>query len=268
MATERRRANLTTKKIEIRAEISENGNKVITGIIPYNKRSVELSDWWNGDFIEQLAPGCFAKTLGDKAEVKALRNHNDTEILGNTKSGTLQLTDTETGLVCRCVLPHTSYADDLFESTTRGDVTTMSFGMIVYSETWKEEEDGKPSLRTINSAKLDEVSFGVTYPAYPDTNAFESRTLKALEVKPENMTETMKNKILSLADEIRSTGGTTDGEQQPDNGTDGQANATPPTENTTEPKNDASVDEEAQKKAEEESRRNAEADAFIFEQSY
>lgn len=266
MATERRRVNLITKKIEVRAESAENGDKVITGVIPYNKRSVDLSSYWDDKWHEVLAPGCFAKTLGDKAEVKALRNHNDTEILGNTKSGTLELTDTPTGLVCRCVLPRTSYAEDLFETITRGDCTTMSFGMIVFSETW--EDEGDSALRTINSAKLDEVSFGVTYPAYPDTNAFESRTLKALEVKPENMTETMKNKILSLADEIRSAEGTTEGEQQVEKTTDGQASATPPAENTTEPKNDVSVDEEAQKKAEEESRRNAEADAFIFEQSY
>lgn len=266
---EKRRATLTSKKIEIRAELDENNNKVITGVIPYNKRSVELSDWWYGDFIEKLSPGCFAKTLGDKAEVKALRNHNDTEILGNTKSGTLSLTDSDKGLVCRCVLPHTTYADDLFESTTRGDVTTMSFGMIVYDELWEEGDEGEPKIRTILNAKLDEVSFGVTYPAYPDTNAFESRTLKALDVKPEKMTENMKNKILSLAEEIRSADGNSQEENQQPKGTDGQSTDIPPEQKPEEPQTTPNEEEEQRKKAEEEqAQRDRDADAFLFSQAF
>lgn len=248
--------NLTLRKIEHRAEQDENGNKVITGVIPYNKRSVALG--W-GDWDEELAPGCFKKTLADKAEVKALRNHNDTEILGNTKSGTLELTDTDKGLVCRCVLPHTTYADDLFETITRGDCTTMSFGMIVVEDNWKDEGDN--THRTILDAKLDEVSFGVTYPAYPDTNAQESR---AMNLKPEQMTENMKNKILSLADEIRSAG-SSEGNQQPE-GTGEQSTDTQTDEQRAAEEEQKRLEE--QKKAEEQAQRDREAEAFLFSQAF
>lgn len=244
---------LTLRKIEHRAEKTDDGSKVITGVIPYNSRSVDLG--WDDSWYEELAPGCFKKTLADKAEVKALRNHNDTEILGNTKSGTLELTDTPEGLVCRCVLPNTSYANDLFETITRGDCTTMSFGMYVVKEEW--EDQGAKSIRTIKDAKLDEVSFGVTYPAYPDTNAQESR---ALNLKPETMTENMKKRILSLAEEIRSAESSAETSQQSTD-TDGQSTDTQTNEQTNA--------EEEQKKAEEEqAQRDREAEAFLYSQAF
>jgi HK97 family phage prohead protease len=120
--------------------------------------------WGTVEIIDRAA---FNKTLKDKKEVRALWNHNDSYILGNTKSETLELEDSDDGLICRCELPNTSYANDLYEIVSRGDVKTMSFGFLPIK--WEDSNNGK--LRTLKEVALEEVSFGVTFPAYPETNS-------------------------------------------------------------------------------------------------
>jgi HK97 family phage prohead protease len=159
--TMKEKRKLSFKNLEIRAD-NNDGKKYIEGIIPYNSRSVSM--WGITEVIDRTA---FSKTLKENAEIKAFWNHDDSLILGNTKSGTLVLDNTDDGLNCRCELPNTSYANDLYEIITRGDVTTMSFGFIPIK--WQDTENGK--LRTLKEVKLEEVSFGVTNPAYPETNS-------------------------------------------------------------------------------------------------
>jgi HK97 family phage prohead protease len=153
--------NITFKNLNIRSTEKE-GKKYIEGIIPYDSKSVPI--WGVTEIIDRTA---FNKTLKDNKEVRALWNHNDSFILGNTKSGTLELNDSEDGLICRCELPNTSYANDLYEIVLRGDVKTMSFGFRPIK--WVDSENGK--LRTLKEIQLDEVSFGVIYAAYPDTTS-------------------------------------------------------------------------------------------------
>jgi HK97 family phage prohead protease len=153
--------NIVFKNLEIRSDEHE-GKKYIEGIIPYNSKSVPI--WGTTEIIDRSA---FNKTLKDNAEVRAFWNHNDNFILGNTKAETLNLENTENGLICRCELPNTSYANDLYEIVSRGDVKTMSFGFIPVK--WEDGENGK--IRTLKEVKLDEVSFGVPYAAYPETNS-------------------------------------------------------------------------------------------------
>jgi HK97 family phage prohead protease len=153
--------NITFKNLEIRSG-EKDGKKYIEGIIPYDSRSVPI--WGVTEIIDRTA---FNKTLKDKSEVRALWNHNDSFILGNTVSGTLELESAGSGLICRCELPNTSYANDLYEIVSRGDVKTMSFGFIPVK--WQDSESGK--LRTLKEVMLNEVSYGVTYAAYPETNS-------------------------------------------------------------------------------------------------
>jgi HK97 family phage prohead protease len=152
---------LTFKNLSIRSEENE-GKKFIEGIIPYNSKSVPM--WGVTEIIDRAA---FNKTLKDKSEIRALFNHNDSFILGSTKSGTLNLENTDDGLICRCELPNTSYANDLWEIVSRGDVKTMSFAFRPIK--WQDAENGK--LRTLKEVQLEEVSYGVTFPAYPETNS-------------------------------------------------------------------------------------------------
>jgi HK97 family phage prohead protease len=147
-------------KIDIRSSENE-GKKFVEGIIPYDSKSVPI--WGVTEYIDKAA---FNKTLLEN-DVRALWNHNDNFILGNTKSKTLVLENTESGLICRCELPNTSYANDLYEIIDRGDVKTMSFGFTPIK--WEDSESGKK--RTLKEVQLHEVSFGVTFPAYQETTS-------------------------------------------------------------------------------------------------
>jgi HK97 family phage prohead protease len=88
------------------------------------------------------------------------------------------------GLQCAVNLPDVSYANDLFTSISRGDISQMSFAFQVGDQTWTDEpmESDDPlydptqrdqirKIRTIHSvSRLDDISF-VAYPAYPQTTA-------------------------------------------------------------------------------------------------
>jgi HK97 family phage prohead protease len=155
----KKQKRISFKCIEIRSS-EHDGKRQVEGIIPYNSESVPI---WG--VIEVIDKDAFKKTLEEKNNVRALFNHNDSKVLGSTKSGTLTLEDSSAGLVCRCELPNTTYANDLFEVISRGDVKTMSFGF--YPIRWVD--DG--TKRVLKEVELDEVSFGVAYPAYPETNS-------------------------------------------------------------------------------------------------
>lgn len=250
------RVDFTLRGIEQRAQ-EKDGKKIITGFIPYNSRSVDFG--WG--FFEIMAPGCFKKTIKDKNEVRAFHNHNDSEVLGNTKSGTLELNDTNEGLEVVCELPNTSYANDLYEVIKRGDCRTMSFGMYVVKCEYEDKPNGE-TIRTIKEAALDEVSFGVAYPAYPETDSgAEERGLKNLKVS--EMTENMKNRVLTLAEEIRSAEVKPE-EQKPEGTEEGQSKDTQQ-EEIKNAENEIKAEEE-QKRAE--AQANADADAFLFSQAF
>lgn len=138
------------------------GKKTVEGLIPYDSKSVPI--WGVTEIIGRTA---FKKTLADGSEVRALWNHNHSHVLGSTKSGTLTLENTENGLVCRCELPDTSYANDLYIVIERGDVTAMSFGFTPVKWTYDREGD----TRTLKEVYLHEVSFGVCDPAYPESTS-------------------------------------------------------------------------------------------------
>ncbi len=95
-------------------------------------------------------------------------NHDASLILGRTRSGTLRLSQDETGLAFECDLPDTQAARDLAVSIERSDIDQCSFGMFVDDQEWENAPDGT-WLRTIKAASLYDVS-PTTFPAYPATN--------------------------------------------------------------------------------------------------
>jgi HK97 family phage prohead protease len=185
------KSNFIIKNIAIRANTNENGARWVEGIIPYNSKSVPM--WGTTEVIDRSA---FRKTLADKTNVKALFNHDDSKVLGTTDNGTLELENTDDGLICRCELPNTSYANDLYEIVARGDVKTMSFGFIPMK--WEDSNNGK--LRTLKEVKLDEVSYCVSYPAYPETNSFIRNIFMKRNIDITNLSKILEKEELTEED--------------------------------------------------------------------
>lgn len=121
-----------------------------------------------GSFIERIAPGAFAESIAKPDDIRALFNHDPNLILARNVSKTLSLQEDDRGLLVEIDPPKTSYAQDLMESTKRGDISQMSFGFETLSDRWDRGGEGQPDTRTLLKVRLFDVS-PVTFPAYPDT---------------------------------------------------------------------------------------------------
>ena len=144
--------------------------RYIYGKIPYNTKSQKMYIGYSNCRFEKLDRNVFHKTLGDKSNVFANYSHDQSKILGSTKSNTLELEDKEDGLYIRCKVPNTSWGNDTWEVISRGDVTTMSFEFIPYDWVDDQVED----TVTLRSAKLEAVAFCVAEPAYLETDSYAS----------------------------------------------------------------------------------------------
>ncbi|MEG8221678.1 HK97 family phage prohead protease [Sphingomonas sp. HH69] len=123
-----------------------------------------------GSFVETIAPGAFRSALA--GDVLALLDHNEGQVLGRTRSGTLRLTEDSRGLAFSLDLPDTAAGRDVLALAQRDDLGGMSFGFIIPKggDSWQGE---KRTLRTIG---LKEISVVQSWPAYPDTElALRSR---------------------------------------------------------------------------------------------
>ena len=117
-----------------------------------------------GMFREKIAPGAFRPSLN--GDVRALWNHDSSNVIGRTKAGTLRLAEDSKGLAVEIDLPDTQVGRDLRENMRLGNVDGMSFGFRVTKQQW--DETGDIPVRTIEEVELFEVS-AVTFPAYEAT---------------------------------------------------------------------------------------------------
>lgn len=119
-------------------------------------------------FWEEVAPGAFARTLSNNADVRLLINHDDMP-LARTASGTLRLSEDKVGLAVDADLdPTDPDVQRLIPKMKRGDVTQMSYGFEVLDEDREQMPDGS-TLRIIKEAKLWDVSV-VAFPATEQTS--------------------------------------------------------------------------------------------------
>jgi hypothetical protein len=185
--------------IEIRAAEGEEGKRTIVGSIKYNTDSEVMTDWWGDEFVEQITSGAFSNSLQER-NVVALWSHVTSQVLGNTKSGTLRITDTEEELRFELDIPNTSVGNDAWELIQRGDVDGVSFGFRVRpdGEKWsKTEIDGKKIYRrSILDAELFEIS-PVAFPAYP-ANEVSARGLEEFKASEKRAADQYEKEKLSL----------------------------------------------------------------------
>jgi HK97 family phage prohead protease len=149
---------------ELRATKNDDGSRSITGYASvFNSPSVDL-----GGFTEIVAPGAFTRSLKTSPNVVCLRDHDNSILLGRTRSKTLTLEQDATGLKFTCALPDTSQANDLIALMERGDIDSCSFSFVANMDDWKTTPDGM-TVRTLIDVDLFDVSV-VSEPAYPDTS--------------------------------------------------------------------------------------------------
>ncbi|MCT3035882.1 HK97 family phage prohead protease, partial [Pediococcus parvulus] len=146
--------------------------KTLSGYaVVFNSPSKDL-----GGFVEVVSPKAFDGV--DLSNVLMLNNHNYSEILSSVKAGTLKLEVDDKGLHFDATLPNTSFANDVYEEVSSGNVDSASFSFAVADDgdTFTKDDSGNVT-RTINSVKsLFDVSV-VAVPAYDDTNvAVDSRS--------------------------------------------------------------------------------------------
>lgn len=165
---------------EIRAEETENGERIITGRpIVYNSRT-DLG--WFDEIIE-----VGALDEADLTDIRFLVNHNREMIplarsRRNNGNSTMKLTPDLQGLLIDFVkldVENNSTSRALYSAVGRGDITGMSFMFSVDDEEWEDLESDHPTRHIKKIGSVVEVS-AVTFPAYESTEIY-ARSKEALE---------------------------------------------------------------------------------------
>jgi uncharacterized protein len=187
--------------LEIREANEDDGKRTITGAIKYNTESAEMRDWWGDTFIEEIAEGAFDESLKVR-DVVGLWSHDTSQVLGNTKSGTLRIENTKKELRFELDIPSTSVGNDAWELIKRGDVDGVSFGMKVTKDKWSSEDRGDKKIykRSILNAELYEIS-PVAFPAYP-ANEVSVRSLDDYRESQKRAANEYKKRKLELELEL------------------------------------------------------------------
>lgn len=154
---------MKTIDFEIRtSELTAKERKLVGYVVRWNSPSEIIWD----EFREQFAPGAFAEFLASGADCRALYEHDYTQLLGRTQSGTLMLSEDTTGLRFELTPPDTQLGRDVLTLVERGDITGMSFGFRALKESWNIGQS--PYLRTVSAAELREITV-TSMPAYPES---------------------------------------------------------------------------------------------------
>jgi HK97 family phage prohead protease len=147
----------------------------------------EIDSWYEGRFLERLAPGCFKKTMAEsRGSIKVQYDHGFDANVGDSPLGPIdELKEDEVGGYYEVPLLDTDYNRDrilpllqgrLLSGEQRGSLLGASFRFRVIAEEWNEEpgaSDANPlglPERTIREVRLYE--FGpVVFPAYAEATA-------------------------------------------------------------------------------------------------
>jgi HK97 family phage prohead protease len=160
--TELQRRTMPFKGVELRSAANGTGGETLTftGYASVTEQGYEMEDWL-GPYTEVVRSGAFKKTLGEGADVPLLVNHGGLT-LARTKSGTLQLSEDDTGLYTEASLdPASPHVQALRSAMERGDVDEMSFGFWVTRQQWSPDFDQRDILEVnLNKGDVSVVNFG------------------------------------------------------------------------------------------------------------
>lgn len=142
-------------------------------------------------FYEQVASGCFTKSIADRADVIFDQDHDLSLILARVSNDTLRLSQDSTGLATDADWADVSYAADLEKLIEGRFITGMSFMFQTVQDEWTTEtvqtNDGlsaEVEIRTLVEVKLIDVC-STSFPAYAGTDgnmrsaALAARSMRA-----------------------------------------------------------------------------------------
>lgn len=180
----------STATWELRDAERDGSIGVLAGHFAVFNRWTEIDSFWEGRFMEQIAPGAFTKTFTENRKgMRCLFQHGKDPQIGMKPLGPIrELDQDETGAAYEVDLDDTSYNRDLKPGLKSGQYGA-SFRFQVIREEVNEEPDrstdnpeGIPE-RTITEARVQE--FGpVTFGAYSDATA-GLRSVDEEVLKPE-----------------------------------------------------------------------------------
>lgn len=132
----------------------------------------EVNSAWEGNFLERIAPGSFARTIDERrGQIKAQFDHGHDPFIGNSLLGPFdELKEDKTGGYYEIGLIDTDYNRDRIIPQARAGLLGASFRFRVREESWKDEPGvskdnpkGVPE-RTISDVDLYELG-PVAFPA-------------------------------------------------------------------------------------------------------
>jgi HK97 family phage prohead protease len=152
------------RSVEFRAEASPDG-------LTLDGYGATFGDWTeiydrSGSFMEQIAPGAFKRTIGQRTPVLQF-DHGAHPLIGSIPLGRItSITEDGHGLRVKARLSDNWLVEPVRDAIRDGAVTGMSFRFRVVSDQW-ESRDGT-DYRTITEVELYEVG-PVVFPAYEST---------------------------------------------------------------------------------------------------
>lgn len=152
------------------------GKKRLEGYFAVFNEPYQIFSGW----VETIAPGAFARYLGEGNDTKVLWNHDSNIVLGSTGNRTATLAEDEKGLYGSVEINEKDQdAVNAFARIERGDVDGCSFGFDIarMDEWW--DDDGIYHTRITEIDPLYEVS-PCTFPAYEATS-ISARAKQGLE---------------------------------------------------------------------------------------
>lgn len=167
-----------------RAEPSDDGLTLEGYAAVFGART--LIDSWEGRFEEEIAPGAFKRSIGDKTPILQF-DHGKHPLIGSIPIGVIKsIREDGHGLKIRARLSDNWLVEPVRDAIRDGAVTGMSFRFRVASngEKWTNRHADTP-VRTLTDLDLFEVG-PVVWPAYEQTSVgVRSREVASALADPE-----------------------------------------------------------------------------------
>lgn len=165
-------------QLRMRANLRAGEDEVGSGTLMYGHFAVfdtwtEIDSWFEGHFLERIAPGAFKKTFREnRSEIKPLFQHGYDPVVGEKPLGPVDdLREDETGAYYEVPLLDASYVRDDILPGLREGLYGASFAFKMMREEFDDEpnvSDANPKglpERTLKELRVYEFS-PVTFPAY------------------------------------------------------------------------------------------------------